>query len=357
MDKPERSSYTTLDFRGWDEAGTLMRTPKFQRRDVWTTPAKSYFIDTLITGRPVPPIYLRIGQSADRKRTVRDVIDGQQRLNALLGYITDGFPLSAGLDPVYARKRFSHLQLSHQDAIRNYSFVCETFAGVTDAEVLDMFARLNTHAVPLNAQELRNGKYFGRFKQCAYRLAFEHVEFWRRNRVFTENGIARMGEVELTSELVIAEMDGLQDKKKSIDRFYAEYDEQFSEQSAIERKFRHTLDAIDDALGGNLADSEFSRPPLFYTLFCALFHRSYGLPKFERRSPKRPLSATERASLLNAVLSLSDPIVAARERRPVPRSRLDFVAACLRQTDNIKPRTLRLATLYDEAFGHRSATR
>ena len=351
MEKPERSSYTTLDFRGWDEAGTLTRTPKFQRRDVWSTPAKSYFIDTLITGRPVPPIYLRVSQSADRTRTVREVIDGQQRLNALLRYVTDQFPLSVGLDPLYAGKRFSDLEPPRQDAIRNYSFVCETFAGVSDAEVLEMFARLNTYAVRLNAQELRNGKYFGRFKQCAFRLAFEHVEFWRRNRIFTENGIARMAEVELTSELMIAEIDGLQDKKKSIDDFYSEYDERFAGQSGVESKFRRILDSITDALAENLPSSEFSRPPLFYTLFCALLHRIYGLSRFEPRTPKRRLDAAERSNLLKAVLSLSEIISAARERRTVPRGYLDFVTACLRQTDNIKPRRLRLGTLYKEAFG------
>ena len=91
--------------------------------------------------------------------------------------------------------------------------MCLMFGDISDGEVLETFARLNTYAVKLNAQELRNGRFFGLFKQSAYTLAFEHVEFWRRNGIFSERNIARMLEVELTSELLIALLDGLQDKK------------------------------------------------------------------------------------------------------------------------------------------------
>src|SRR2546428_514680 len=85
--KPDRSTYTPLDFSSWREAEGLSLTPKFQRRGVWTTPARSFLIDTLIRGLPVPPIYLRTTQSADRKRIVREVVDGQQRISAVLDFI------------------------------------------------------------------------------------------------------------------------------------------------------------------------------------------------------------------------------------------------------------------------------
>ena len=40
-----------------------------------------------------------------------------------------------------------------------------------DAEIRDLFIRLNTNNIALNDQELRNSKFKGRFKQCAERLA------------------------------------------------------------------------------------------------------------------------------------------------------------------------------------------
>lgn len=45
MERPERASYSTFDFQTWIEMGTLALTPKFQRRAVWKTPARSCFID------------------------------------------------------------------------------------------------------------------------------------------------------------------------------------------------------------------------------------------------------------------------------------------------------------------------
>jgi hypothetical protein len=47
MAKTNRSEYTPLNFKGWHAQDALDITPKFRRRGVWTTPAKSYLIDLL----------------------------------------------------------------------------------------------------------------------------------------------------------------------------------------------------------------------------------------------------------------------------------------------------------------------
>jgi uncharacterized protein DUF262 len=350
MEKPERSSYTPLDFLSWREAKSFVLVPKFQRRGVWPAPARSFLIDTLLRGFPVPPIYLRIAQSEDKKRTVREVIDGQQRLSAVLDYMDGKYALSRAVGGPNVGKTFVDLGESDQKTIRTYSFICETLHGVSDQEVLEIFARLNIYSVPLNAQELRNGKYFGRFKQSAYGLAHEHVEFWRRHRIFSERSIARMLEVELTSELMILGLDGLQDKKKSIEDFYAKYDEEFAERSTVEKRFRATIDGINEAVADTLAESEFRRPPLFYSLFGVVYHRMFGIPKVTLPSPKKPMNQREASELSAAVSKFSDLLESAGEGQPVPRGYEDFVLASQRQTDNIKPRMVRLEKLYTTAF-------
>ena len=213
MQRPERSTYTPLDFITWRASDSLVIAPKFQRRGVWTTAARSFLIDTLLQGLPVPPIFIRVVQSEDNKRIIREVIDGQQRMSAILDFMDGKYRLSKNLDSDYAGRNFSELNLEQRNAIAQYGFVCEVFHGISDAETLEIFARLNTYSVRLNAQELRNGKYFGYFKQLSYRLAFEHIQFWRDHRIFGERAIARMNEVELTSELIIAQLDGMQDKE------------------------------------------------------------------------------------------------------------------------------------------------
>src|SRR5262249_28333378 len=154
----------------------------------------------------------------------------------------------------------------------------EIFKGISDSQVLEVFCRLNMNGVPLNKQEIRNGKYFGLFKQVSYSLAHQYLEFWRRHGVFTEIAIARMLEVELTSELLIATNDGMQDKKGTIDDFYREFEEAYPNQARDEKRFCETIGAISETFNGDLKASAFHRPPLFYTLYCVVFHHLFGLP-------------------------------------------------------------------------------
>jgi hypothetical protein len=350
MSKPERSNYTTLDFVQWDDTNSLVLTPKFQRRGVWTDGARSLLIDTLLQGMPVPPIYLRVRQSDDKKKVVREVVDGQQRISSILRFVRGDLRLSKTLKKDWAGRKFADLTAAQQDVIRQYSFNCEVFQAVSDKEILDIFARLNSYSVPLNKQELRNGRFFGYFKRTAYELAHDYLEFWRKNGIFSERSIARMLEVELTSELMIAELHGLQDKKKSIDTFYEDYDKRFAQQRKVEARFSATIDVIGEALGDALESSEFARVPLFYSLFCAVYHRTYGLPGLDVGTPKRPLTTGERGQLASAIAKLSELISNAKDEQDIPNSYVKFVTACLGQTDNLEPRRIRLLTLYGEAF-------
>ncbi len=350
MEKTERSVYTPQDFREWQSAQTLVLTPKFQRRAVWSAGARSFFIDTLLRYMPVPPIYVRLVQEPGATRTVREIIDGQQRISCVLDFIEGKFRLGKSPPSEWEGKSFPELTQGLQARVLGFSFSTEVFRGISDLEVLEVFARLNTYSVPLNAQELRNGRYFGAFKTSAYHLGYEHLEFWRRHQIFSERSFARMLEVELTSELLIAQIAGMQDKKKSIDEFYARFDEEFTNQKMLERRFRDVIDEISEACGPFLKDSEFSRPPLFYTLFCAIYHRVYALPNFNVFTPKKALSNDRRLALAGAVRHLSDVIAAGRAGDAVPGGLEGFVAACLRQTDNIKPRTERLRILFRRAF-------
>lgn len=350
MTKSERSNYTTLDFKGWNEANTLVLTPKFQRRGVWTDGARSFFIDTLLRGMPVPPIFLRVRQSDDKKKIIREVVDGQQRLSSVLKFVNGEFKLTKSTDKEWGNKRFADLSPEGQAQIENFSFNCEIFSGVSDSEILEVFSRLNTYSVPLNNQELRNGRYFGFFKQSAYRLAYTYVEFWQKHKIFSDRAIARMQEVELTSELLIAQIDGLQDKKKSIDKFYLQFDESFPEQKKIESRFCATMDAIAATLGDDLDQTEFVRAPLFYTLFSVVYHRLYGLPKQGAATPRRALTINEGHDLVSALVKLSDVIARAREDEEIPVSYTKFVSACLRSTDNIENRTMRFQVVNKQAF-------
>ncbi|HEX5284745.1 MAG TPA: DUF262 domain-containing protein [Bryocella sp.] len=356
MEKPDRSSYSVLDFMEWKSAGTLEVTPKFQRRSVWKSPARGFLMDTLIKGMPVPPIYLRKRQSDDFKQMIREVIDGQQRIMAVTEFIAGKYAISKNLRPDKKPAKFAQLPLAEQDAIRNYSFICEIVTGISDEEVLQMFARLNTYAVQLSKQELRNGRWFGQFKQTAYKLSFEHIEFWRNKKLFSEQKIARMLEAELTSELLIAMIAGMQDKKESIDDFYEKYDENFPKAQDYAKKFRAVMTEIDECLGTDLSQTAFRRPPLFYTLFCVIYHHRFGLPNTDPASPKVKMREAEQQGLRDAVIRFSEALdqyqKAAKtgEQPKIPKRDAAFVNASVQQTDNIQPRDARFDALYHASF-------
>jgi hypothetical protein len=350
LGRPRRGEYTSQDFLFLRESDGLVLSPKFQRRQVWNLPQRSYFIDTLIRGLPVPPLFLREVQAEDFSRLVREVVDGQQRLRSVLDFADNKYAVSRSIGAPWSGMRFRDLPAEAQQRILNYHFSCETFEGISDSSVLDIFARMNTYSTPLNKQELRNGKYFGAFKQLSVRLAREYLEFWRENRIFTEQAIARMLEVELVSELLILSLNGPQDKKTSIDHYYADYDDELPSHSSLEESFRTVMDEISESMGDVLYESEFRRVPLFYSLYGALYHRMFGIANLELPTPERRLRTAERDSLANAIAKLSTLVEAGRgEEEEVPKKYQAFVTACLRQTDNLQPRLRRLRTVYTES--------
>jgi uncharacterized protein with ParB-like and HNH nuclease domain len=364
MDIPRPVTYTLADLLQWRDSESLEISPKFQRRPVWTPKQRSYFIDTILQEMPSPPIYLR--NIYRKKKVIHEVIDGQQRLRAVLDFHDGKYAISSNLKASYKGKRYGKLTEDEQMLILKYKFNCETFEAITNEEVYQIFRRMNTYSSPLTKQELRHGNFFGYFSQTADELAIEHNKFWEVNRIFSSRRIARMAEVQLTAELLISQIDGLQDKTKSIDDFYEKLDDSFPAREQHKKHFKATIDTISEAIGDALRDSQFSRPALFYTLFGVVYHRLAGMPKAPFKTPKRPLTEPEIDKLAGAVGYLSDVAAAARieqrvkvnpkpedksePRIAIPNRLRQFANACLSQTDNIAPRQVRFEALYERAF-------
>ena len=350
--RTERAVYTTRDLTIWQDNDLLVITPKFQRRGVWRNPARSLFIDTMLRGMTAPPIYLRWTQNPAKTKAVREIVDGQQRVRSVLDYISDGYRLSKTLKADWAGKLYSQLPTHDQETILAFGFTSETFRGISDQQVLEVFSRLNMNGVPLNKQELRNGKFFGHFKQCAFQLAVDYLEFLRLHKIFSEQNIARMLEVELTSELLIAQSDGMQDKKTTIDDFYTKFEDSYPEQARNENHFRDVINTISETFqGDDLSDSAFRRPPLFYTLYCVVYHHIFGLPKIQRSTPRKHLTGDQRETLKDAVIVLSEKLAQSKDPAvSIPKKYAGFIAACQRQTDNHNPRKVRFDSLFGEAF-------
>lgn len=282
--------FKVSDFLGWQREGTLILNPRFQRRPVWRPGAKSFFVDTIVRGLPVPAIMVREKLDLKRKSTIREVVDGQQRLRTLLSFIEpevlpdydpvkDKFTVTKLHNKDLAGKLFSDLDEEFQGRILRYGFGTHVLpSSIEDRDILEMFARINSTGVKLNAQELRNAEFFGAFKNTMYELALEQLKRWRDWKVFSDNQIARMLEVELVSDLALSMINGVSGKDhKAIYALYAKHEERFSERAAFERRFRRIMDIIESLLGGAVRETIFSSQVHFWTLFAHLYDRMHGL--------------------------------------------------------------------------------
>jgi hypothetical protein len=300
-------NYSVRDFEEWSDRGELLLAPKFQRRDVWNPKARSYLVDTIIRGKPIPKLYMRQNISLATRRTTREIVDGQQRLRTVLNFLKDGFKLSRTHNEDYGGSYFSELDADVQGDILKYEFVVDLLQDMPDSDVYDVFARINTYSEKLKPQELRNAKWFGEFKSSVYLLARELVPFLESNRIFTSRQILRMAEAEFISELLLAIHEGIREGKKAvIDKAYKDYDDRLPNRRLYEKRFRETIDLIGAILGDSLPALEFRATRLFYPLFCTVYHMQYGMPRL--RAARRPIKPVQYAKLKNALDDVDDLI-------------------------------------------------
>lgn len=275
----KRTTFSLGDFLSWQKGGSLELSPSFQRRSVWTKPQKSYFIDTVYRGLPVPIIFLRERTDIDSLSTLREVIDGQQRLRTVLSYIDksclndasdqDDFLIQRKHNVDIAGKKFTDLSKDEKSRILSYQLSVHVLPSDTsDGEVLSMFARMNSTGSKLNEQELRNAEFFGEFKILSYDLAHQNLERWRAWKIFSEQEIARMKEVEFTSSLFITILDGLFERTQAnITKYYSRFDEKFPRRDEVQKIFSEVMSTIEISFGDVIATSNFRNSSQFLQLF------------------------------------------------------------------------------------------
>jgi hypothetical protein len=327
----DKTQYKVADFLDWQRSGTLDLAPVFQRRTVWKPGAKSFLIDTVARGLPTPIIFLRDRIDLKSMKATREVVDGQQRLRTLISYIApdlltdydperDDFKIKRNHNPDLAGKGFSELDESIQHRLLNYTFSTHVLpSSVEDRDVLHIFQRLNSTGEKLTKQELRNAEFFGEFKTTMYELALEQLDRWRAWRVFSADEIARMKEVELTSDFTGTMLTGYGAKsQKAITDNYARYDETFPQGKQVTRRFQATMDLIDDLMGEQLPETVFSREIWFIVLAVYLYRRLYDDADIEENVKPSRVPRTLRGRLIE----ISDRV---READDLPPELLEAI--------------------------------
>jgi len=345
MERPLSTPYPISDFLEWDASGQLVIAPKFQRRDIWIPKAKSYLIDTVVRDMPIPPIFLRLRIDPLQRRSVREVVDGQQRLRAVLGYIKGEFPIMKVHNKEFGGKFYYDLSDSQQKRFLGYPFLVNVLQDVSDSDVLAIFARMNTYTVKLNPQELRNSEFFGEFKQTIYDIAFRHYSFWLNNDIFSNQQIARMSEVELVSVLVVTMIGGIrQTKSNDLKKSYRDCDDEFAESEKVKREFEATINEMGKIFNDRLKTSPFKRIPLFYSLFCVIYDALYGLPNSGK--PRIKLTSKRIAQIAVELKDIAEIIY----MKKIPRTYESFVKATRLSTADVGSRRIRHEFIWNRLF-------
>ena len=213
--------------------------PKFQRGYVWNRTQASRLIESLIIQCPIPVVYL----SQNTNETL-SVIDGNQRLNSINLYIEDEYALQ-GLTayPELDGFKFSELDPRFQRHIKNRTIRCIVISKDTHPQIkYDVFERLNTGSVKLNAQELRHGIHHGPLMVLLEKIAksknWKEISGYRNDK--------RMRSEELILRF-FALSDNWRNYKKPMSGFLSNYSEQNqklsdNELKKIEYSFNTTIE-------------------------------------------------------------------------------------------------------------------
>ena len=156
------------------QRGRLLIQPDFQRHFVWDRQKATSLIESALLGIPLPVVYL-----AEEEKGKKSVIDGQQRLTSFFSFISGKFPdgkeFKLGKMQVFHElkgKAYADLNDEYQARIEDCPIRTITFLKGSDPELkFNVFERLNTGAVALNDQELRNCIYRGKYNELLKELA------------------------------------------------------------------------------------------------------------------------------------------------------------------------------------------
>jgi hypothetical protein len=320
----------------------------YQRSDqVWPPVAKSYLIETILLGYPVPKLSLYQVLDLKSRKTSKEIVDGQQRSVTIFQYNNDEFALSRGLETEdVAGRKYSDLEPEFQSRFLEYSLAVDLFLSATPDEVVEVFRRMNSYTIPLNPEEQRHAVYQGPFKWFIARLARRLEAAFLGMGLFGQKQFVRMADIKLLTEICDALLNGIRTTSRStLDNLYRSRNEEFPEQHHLGLWIEGAVDTVRNlpAIHG----TSLIRPHIFYSLILAVIHIGRVVPALNAvRSRIEPtvinygvaeVGLTTLASALDAEDS-SPPLV-------------EFVRACTDRTNVKEQREIRFRWLCDAMAG------
>jgi hypothetical protein len=266
--------------------------PKYQRSgQVWPARAKSFLVETVLVGMPIPRVLLHKLDDATPPHH-SDIIDGQQRCYTLWQFRDNRFALTTDVDSRNLHgRRYRDLTPQQRRAFDSYPVPVDRYRDVTSAQIRQVFRRLNYYTAPLNAAEQRHAQFYGELS----RFVEEQAAAWQPTltnlKVFARKQLTRKADEQLMAEIVDAMLNGISTATaKSLRTVYQRHERQFS--SAAD--FRRRLDRARTALSAwqELRGNSLMKHYHVFSLVVALLHAQGNLASIrDDLGPALPLRA------------------------------------------------------------------
>lgn len=243
---------------------TIKLDPDYQRRHRWPAEISSRLIESLLLNIPIPTIYISqdidVDDEDDQDVARFTVIDGQQRLTAIYGFMKGDIKLE-GLEILSEINGLTYKELPPflMRRLEERTIKCLRIDSTIDPQVkYDIFERLNTGSVKLESQELRNATGRGPFNDAIKKFA-QHANFRRLLQIPLDDPeksvkVQKMEDVELVLRFFALEDGQYRETKKGLRDFLTLRLNDFNQLSIakideMEKKFKIYIDFIRDSLG------------------------------------------------------------------------------------------------------------
>ena len=229
----------------------LIIKPDFQRDVVWSNPAQTRFIDSLVKQLPIPSMCL----SLDYKTEKRLMVDGLQRISSILKFLSNDEWRLSRLEDIDTRITGRTNKYIKEKYFEVYSRIENLTIPVTVLRcdyskrshmhyLFTIFHRLNTGGNKLSNQEIRNCIFYGEFNDLLKSLA----QYPNTRKVFgLEDGQSYRFAYEELFLRVFAFSESLKIYKGRLAKFLNDYMDSKKEikETELERKKTDTKRTVD----------------------------------------------------------------------------------------------------------------
>lgn len=313
------TQYTVSDIMALFNQDKLFVNRRYQRKLIWLESEKKLLIDSMLQDIPLPAIFLVESDvpyfDSNEVKNAYEIIDGLQRLNAIVAFMLGEFPIEFDgfkgyYDPMANSETFIRLQdgkLQPKSPLLPRDF-CQKFArkqlsaiiaGKDEETVNLIFSRINDTGHKVSSQDLRQAKSIGPFPDLVRHIASDvrmdntftdHISlaempqisigpkskgygvniddvFWRRHDLINSHDIRESSDEQLIEDLAATLLLGEQytRSKRSLDQLYDSntmYGRKIIEAidalgtQTIEQRFKETFDTFDTIFAS--VNSDFS---------------------------------------------------------------------------------------------------